>query len=391
MAELINRTAAGRIECLDYLLLNLKDRFKDKHPFTLNDAKFSDDRPNVHDHCKLLKIEANLNISYCPYFTNPLSQSGCALTNSLIEDSQKQKAVSNTINALHGLGLLERGANTSTITEFGERFSSLNYLSGDIGPLISHAVGEYGPLVGMLGQIQAKGFKTFSTSDIAVGYPNSGDEIEVDGQILKISVGSQADSNVRSRSVLLAWAVAGGFIEPIDWAHKNLGSAHLEFRSYLLKDKRADKSYKITSKIEEFFAMPRTIERPLDYEHLIKDVNALREKGQEQIRNETKKVVNKIRNRRFAIIYLLNEAYKSETTLEFSKVVDFLRQYPSHFVINDKDLRKIVSQELSIAFAAGIPFAMAGASLKQMNGISEKEMSKGAPSDLLEILSTFHD
>ena len=391
MAELVNRTAAGRIECLDYLLLNLRERFPERAAFTLNDAKFSDDRPNVHDHCKLLKVETNLNISYCPYFTNPLSQSGCALTNSLMEDSQKQKAVSNTVNALHGLGLLDRGMNTTSVTEFGERFSSLNYLSDEIGPLISDAVGEYGPLVGMLGQIQVKGFKTFATSDIAVGYPNSGDEIHVDGQILKISVGSQADSNVRSRSVLLAWAVAGGFIEPVNWDSKSLGSAHLEFRDYLLKDKRADKFYTVTSKIADFFAVPRTIERPLDYEHLTKDVNALREKGQGQIRSETKKVIAQIRNRRFAIIYLLNEAYKSNTNLEFSEFLVFLRQYSNHFVISDKDFRKIMTQELSIAFAAGIPFILTGTSLKPMNGVNERELSKGAPSDLLEILSNYND
>ena len=204
-------------------------------------------------------------------------------------------------------------------------------------------------------------------------------------------MGSQADSNVRSRSVLLAWAVAGGFIEPVNWDSKNLGSAHLEFRDYLLKGKRTDKFYKVTSKIADFFAVPRTIERPLDYEHLTKDVNALREKGQGQIRSETKKVIAKIRNRRFAIIYLLNEAYKSNTNLEFSEILVFLRQYPNYFVISDKDFRKIMTQELSIAFAAGIPFILAGTSLKPMNGVSEKELSKGAPSDLLEILSNYHD
>ena len=389
MAELVNRPAAGRIECLDYLLLNLNKRFGDSESFTLNDAKFSEDRPNVHAHCKLLKTEENLNIKYCPYFTNVLSQAGCALTNSLVEDSQKQKAVSNTINALHGLGLIERGTSASKITDLGKSFVGLDFNSKEIALLITKAVSQYGPLVGMLGGIYLKGYTKFSTGDLPVGYPNSGDEINVGGKNVKISVGSQDDSNVRTRSVLLAWAVAGGFIEPANWGTKKQKIPHLEFRDYLLRDKRTDKFYTVTSKIEEFFSKSQVIGRPLDYEHLIKDVNALREKGQEQIRNETKKLVDKIRNRRFAIIYLLNESFKKKVDLDFRKVIEFLEKYPSLFIINEKAFRKIMSQELSIAFAAGIPFTLEGKYMHPLNGVSDSEISKGAPKALLETLTKY--
>jgi len=389
MAELVNRPSVGRIECLDYLLLNLDQRFGDSQSFTLNDAKFSEDRPNVHAHCKLLKTEENLGIHYCPYFTNALSQAGCALTNSLVEDSQKQKAVSNTINALHALGLIERGASTSKITDLGKSFSGLDFQSREIAPLITEAVSQYGPLIGMLGQIYVKGHTKFSTSDISVGYPNSGDEINVGGKIVKISVGSQDDSNVRTRSVLLAWAVAGGFIEPENWEGKRQETPHLEFRDYLLRDKRTDKFYNITPKIEEYFSEIQVVGRPLDYEHLTKDVNALREKGQEQIRNETKKLVVKIRNRRFAVIYLLNESFKKKVDLDFPKMLEFMESYPSLFVISKKGFRKIMSQELSIAFVAGIPFTLEGTNLHPLNGVSDTELSKGVPKELLESLNKY--
>ena len=389
MAELVNRPAAGRIECLDYLLQNLRDRFGDGEAFSLNDAKFSDERSNVHDHCKLLSHDVNLDIHYCPYFTNVLSLSGCALTNSLVEDTQKQKAVSNTINALHGLGLIERGASTCTITDFGKSFADVDFQSEEISPLITQAVTQYGPLVGMLGDIHVKGHTRFSTSDVSLGYPNSGDEINVGGRVVKASVGSQDDSNVRTRSVLLAWSVAGGFIEPSNWHQNEKDAPHLEFRDYLLREKRTDKFYTVTPKLADFFSERREISRPLDYEHLIKDVNSLREKGQEQIRNETKKLVGKIRNRRFAIIYLLNVAYKKQKNLDFSKLIAFLEKHPSQFVIDRKAFRKVMTQELSIAFAAGIPFSLYGTEMKALNGVSEAELIKGAPAELIEILKQY--
>lgn len=389
MAELVNRPAAGRIECLDYLLQNLRDRFGDGEAFSLNDAKFSDVRSNVHDHCKLLRHEVNLDIHYCPYFTNVLSQAGCALTNSLIEDSQKQKAVSNTINALHGLGLIERGVSTCTITDFGKRFADADFHSEEISPFITQAVSQYGPLVGMLGKIYVNRHDRFSSSDVSVGYPNSGDEINVGGRVVKVSVGSQDDSNVRTRSVLLAWSVTGGFIEPLDYHQNEKIAVHLQFRDYLLRATRTDKFYTVTPKLAEFFLERREISRPLDYEHLIKDVNSLREKGQEQIRNETKKLVVKIRNRRFAIIYLLNVAYKKQNNLDFPKLIMFLEKYPSQFIVDGKAFRKVMMQELDIAFAAGIPYSLQGTKMKPLNGVSEAELIKGAPADLIEIMKQY--
>ena len=121
----------------------------------------------------------------------------------------------------------------------------------------------------------------------------------------------------------------------------------------------------------------------------MKDVDSLREKGQEQIRNETKKVMGKIKNRRFAIIYLLNVAYKKKKNLDFSKLIAFLEKHPSQFVIDGKAFRKVMTQELSIAFAAGIPFSLDGTEMKPLNGVSEAELNKGAPAELIEILKQY--
>jgi argininosuccinate synthase len=48
-----------------------------------------------------------------------------------------------------------------------------------------------------------------------------------------------------------------------------------------------------------------------------------------------------------------------------------------------------MSQELSIAFAAGIPFSLDGSEMKPLNGVSEAELVKGAPAELIEILKQY--
>ena len=51
--------------------------------------------------------------------------------------------------------------------------------------------------------------------------------------------------------------------------------------------------------------------------------------------------------------------------------------------------KKIMAQELSIGFAAGIPFSLNGNKLTPLNGVSEAELTRGAPADLIEILNAY--
>jgi hypothetical protein len=391
MAELINRPAAGRIECLFYLLKDLKVRFGTTNEFSLNDAKYTPARKNVHLYCKLLVSETNLNINYCPYLTNILSKSGCALTNSLEEDTQKQKAVSNTINALHGLGLINRGSSKSKISKRGSKIADIEFGSNEFGELISESITQYGPLIGMLGLLHVNKIERFTSASVQVGYPNSGDKIEYQNKIIPISVGSQKDSNVRTRSVLLSWAINAGFIEPEILVNRDKLAPHIFYRDYLLRDKRTDQMYRTTDKISEFFSGRHTIERPLDYEHLIKNVKALREKGQEIIRNETMKVSSIIRNRRFAILYFMNKAFTNSSGLEFENLYKFMKNYEELFVIKQSDFKSILARELNICFSAGIPFEAMGKILKPLNGIDEKELLKNAPDDLIEVLLKYEN
>jgi hypothetical protein len=70
-------------------------------------------------------------------------------------------------------------------------------------------------------------------------------------------------------------------------------------------------------------------------------------------------------------------------------MVDFLEAFPLFFVIAEKAFRKVMSQELSIAFAAGIPFTLNGTQMHPLNGVSTAELCKDAPRELLEILKKY--
>lgn len=75
--------------------------------------------------------------------------------------------------------------------------------------------------------------------------------------------------------------------------------------------------------------------------------------------------------------------------LDFRKLIKFLEKYPTLFIVAEKSFSKIMSQELSIAFAAGIPFKLEGTNLFPLNGINDSELVKGAPIELLETLSEY--
>ena len=106
MSRLINRKAASRIDCLHSLMQLLNEEFPAESNFSMNDAKYDSSKKNIFGFCPLLLTHEGLGFSYCPYKQNPLDKSACGLTNSVDLDSTKQKEVSNTLNALEGLGFL---------------------------------------------------------------------------------------------------------------------------------------------------------------------------------------------------------------------------------------------------------------------------------------------
>ena len=120
MAYLINRNPPARAHCLYALCKLACEKFPNLDAsFRMTDLKYDHNSTNIHQFCSILKTDEDLGISFCRYKENPLSLSGCGLTNGVKEDSTKSK-VSNTVNALHALGFFYRSGNTIQITELEE-------------------------------------------------------------------------------------------------------------------------------------------------------------------------------------------------------------------------------------------------------------------------------
>ena len=91
-----------------------------------------------------------------------------------------------------------------------------------------------------------------------------------------------------------------------------------------------------------------------------------------------------IQNRRFAILFLLNNAFKKSQAVSIDAIVDFLKGNPDLYVLNLVELKKIVLIEIEIANSAGIIVEKLGQVLRPMNEIDLNELSQGAPAALLE-------
>lgn len=358
MAYLINRNPAARFECLHALMKFLAQSYK-KEPFNLKDVKYDpDDNYTVKDYCSLLKASSGF-LKYCPFKSNPLDQSGCSLTNGRdpSSDSTKSKEVSNTINALHGLGFVYRNNREITITNEGFKFADNEYNTAKMSEVILHSILNYGPIIGMLSEIiDCKPNDLINIEDFKVGYPSTQEVVEYDGQKVRISSGSEKDSMTRTKSCLIAWMTQAGIIEPIGIIPSDSNFSQLRYRNFINNSTRNIQQYRVLKDIRLLLKSVRKVNRPLDYNNLTKLTRALRENNQEKIRKATIQFESIIKNRRFAIIYLLNESHLLGKLLSYSRLVKFLQGYPELFVINNDDYDLIINKELKIASLSGIPF-----------------------------------
>lgn len=389
MAYLINRTAAARIECLHALVRLIYSKYG-RNSFSLNDVKFDRDAENIHSFCRLLRASSIVG-PYCRFKDNPLDDAGCAITNGVASDTTKSKEVSNTVNALHALGFVERIGRSNRLTDEGVVFAQTPYDSPEMTGIIQRAVLNYGPVIGILHMIarQCAEGETFSAKNITVGYPSPQEYAEYKGNIVEISSGSKQDSNTRTKSCLLAWLTTAGYIRPAKVAPDDSPLSQLQYRSYINSAHRNEQEYQLVKLPEVSLTM-----RPLDFNNLTKLNSGLRERGMSAVREATMKYESVIKNRRFAIIYLLNKAYIGQTCLPFNLLIDLFEAYPEAFVISEHGLREVVEAEIEIAFMAGIPYIMSfgeyeeDVMLRPVNGLNMQEASIGAPEGLIDILDS---
>ena len=383
MAFLINRNPAGRFQCLHSMCKLINRKFKTTNSFRFNEIKFNPEAVNIHSFCDYLTKKENLGIEHCRYKA-ALDKSGCSLTNSVEVDSTKSKEVSNTINSLHGLGLVTRDDRGSvTLTALGKRFAETDFYSEGMHSIIVEAALNYGPMVGLLGQILEKNNGEFDTSELVVGYPVTEEKILYKGSRITISSGSEQDSNTRTKSSLIAWGISAGFFKPDNLPLYSAKRAHIESETYILAEKRGQRKFKILE-IPKISHNNFCVKRTLDYNNLTKNSKALRENNQAEVREATMQSTAVIQNRRFAILYLLNHAFKQTSTISIDEVVHFLAGSPNLYVLNAAELKKIVLIEVEIANSAGIILERSGQVLRPLNKIDLTELSQGAPAALLK-------
>ena len=390
MAFLINRTAAARIECLHALAQLIVAKFGPySKPFNLKDVKFDRNSENVHSFCSLLNKD-DIAGYYCRFKENPLDDAGCSITNGVLSDSTKSKEVSNTINAMHALGFVERVGRKIRITSFGYKFSKTKYDTEEMHHIIKSAVQNYGPIVGVLSWLERNyeiGDK-FHTNDIKVGYPEPEEYVNHNGERVLLSAGSTQDTNTRTKSCIIAWLVTAGFIKPVNVKPANSQYPQMAYRDYINKGHRMEQLYEII----DFPSVNKT-EHPLNYDNLTKMNFCLRENGMMTVREATRYYEGIIKNRRFAILYLLNMAYENKTTIAVKDIIDVMRTYPNLFVVSDSDLEETINTEIEIAFMAGIPYVlriMNGQNrLQPIKGLNIKELQVGAPQILINTLNKY--
>ena len=389
MAFLINRTAAARIECLHALAQLIVEKFGTYgRPFTLKDVKFDRDAVNIHQYCTLLK-EDDLVGKYCRFKENPLDDAGCSITNGVLSDTTKSKEVSNTINAMHALGFVERVGRKVRITSFGVRFAKTEYGTADMQAIIKKAVLNYGPVVGvMYGLSGYNPGDTFNVSEINVGYPSPTEFVEYNGSIVELSAGSTQDSNTRTKSCILAWLTQGGYIKPVHFKPTGSPYPHIAYRDYINSEHRMGQVYEIVE-----FPNTEITDRPLNYDNLTKMNFCLRENGQSVVREATMYYETKIKNRRFAILFFLNLAFQNETAVALCDIINVLKEDKDKFVVSEDDLEETISTEIEIAFMAGIPYVeryMNGKLyLQPTKGLNLKELEVGAPQDVINFLNNY--
>jgi hypothetical protein len=396
MSSLINRVPTGRIISLHAEIQYLYWRFNDSS-FTLQQMKLDPSLEKTQlDFFPLAVSDAlygRYNGKYDPYLDNPLDKAGFHLTQSTERDSQKSKAVSECFSALEGLGWVNRlDDGKGVITKLGIEVAQSKYEDKKFLEIIRRSVLHYGPFIGLLFESYKKSLNgKIKRKNIIVGYTNTTEIIEFDGQSVPISTGSQDDSITRTRSTLLAWAMTAGYLWPVNEPvpSENWHNEALK----LLKNKKWTWSEFYTFLPDIFDVTKKVnISRPLSYKWMTKSTKALREKGQGSIRGATLQIESKLKNRRLAVVYLLALASKDNRTIVFKKLIDQLGLYPDLFIINKSDFSRVMREELNqMSVTSGVVFNEDSQGITPLVTCSIQNLIYSAPEELINTLNHVYE
>lgn len=390
MAYLINRTPPARLRCLHSLLKLAFAKFGFES-FYMWDLLFNKLEHNIHNHCNLLKYDKNLGIKYCPFFLNPLSNAGCYLTRWVEDDTTKRKEISNSVNSLDALWFINRTWRKLFITDLWMRFSCVEFESCEWLEIAKEAVCNYWLAVSLLYQISALD-NSFQLSDLKMHwYPNTNEFISKKDENIEISSGSKTDSNTRTKSCLIAWFTTVGYIIPNSIKDNvKLENSHIDTNDYIINTSiRNESKYSIWC-IPKIFWQRFIVKKPLDYKNLTKDSKALRENWQALSRQQTMEYTDIIRNRRFAIVYILHKSFIKDCLLNFENLIKELSKFPKFFIINIDEFYSVMHIELWIAQMCWITFEVIDWKyLKPLTWVDLEVLTQDAPLDVLNILDNW--
>jgi len=307
------------------------------------------------------------------------------LTQSVLQkDTQKSKSVSDTFNALEGLGFIKRVKDGGIITESGRVFISDKYESKNTLPRLREGLLSYGPFIGFLHEISSKKGCVYK-SGMKLGYPLTNERINDNGMNIPLSTGSTNDTVTRTRSVLFIWATTAGFLLPYGMKKPTDPELwHVEMLRYIKLKRWPNKYLKIFS--ESLFTDKIYVDNPLSYDAMTKSTSSLRERNQKEEREITLKYESLIKNRRFALVYGLAKKSEYAQSLSFYDYLKELENYPDFFIINANEFKKIMEIELDICSVSGIPFIKEGSDLIPLTKLNIQQLSLGAPYELVQTL-----
>lgn len=373
MALLLNRKYGSRLECLYYILKATYKKYNDS-TFKMKGLKYEEDVANVYSTCGLLL--SKMGRHYCPYLDNPLNPSRCYATQSVDSDSTKMKAASDVARSLEALGFVRPVGKGFSISEEGIKWVSSNFNSQEWFNIVKKAVLSYGAVIGFLHKTGIEG-SPFNSSKIYLSYPITEDPEE-------LSADSTKDSNTRTVSKIVSWCVTAGLIEPIGVEHAQDTLPQLKYRSFVNAPQLRARSFNLTPLYKDVFKEKLFIANPLSYMHLNKNVGSIRERGSEDIRKRTMKNNDKILNRRFIFIYVLNKLSMNNSRMKFSKFINALIDYEGMLFLHGSDINMIMQTEAAIADICGIPFSISGDTLIPKTKLNEEVLIQGAPDKIID-------
>lgn len=389
MSALINRVPVGRIISLHTELRYLYWKSKEE-PFTLQQMKLDPSLSKTQLDFFPLSINnskyGRYNGKYDPYLDNPLDRAGFHLTQSTERDSQKSKAASVCFDALEGLGWIERlDDGHGKITDLGHKIVQLEYIDRRFLPLAKNSVLNYGPVIGFLFEALNKSNNgIFRRSDIVIGYVNTGETLRVNSRSVPLSFGSQDDSITRTRSVLVAWAMTVGLIWPVDEETPTDPTVwHVEALRLIRKKTWPWSKFNILIPPDFFTNQVISVSHPLGYQWMTKSTKALRERGQAIIRAATLKMEEKVKNRRFVIVYSIALAASHSRGVDFDLLIEETKKYPNLFVVDSNSFSRVMELELKTATISGAIFSKNKEILTPLTNCDLEHISIGVPKKTL--------